>query len=67
MTPDTPTSVLADAAEAIARLDAARLELRAAEAAVSRVCRRYDAVFRCWGMRPESLRHAVQSRQGDAA
>lgn len=62
MTPDTTDSVLRDAAEALARHDRLRTEMRQVETDLRTLCRRYDRAAGVWGSRPEHLRYAIEAR-----
>ena len=54
--------VLQDAATVFARYDKARNEMRRAEDELRLLCRKYDVVSGCRGIRIESLRIAVEAQ-----
>lgn len=60
----TLEDVLQDAREQLVKHDALRLQMRLTEDNIRRLCREYDAAVGCRGIRPESLRFAVEMRTG---
>jgi hypothetical protein len=53
-------TVLREAAEAIAQLDAAKAAHKAAEDRVRAMCRKYEVVAGVWGFQPYHLRQACE-------
>ena len=53
-------TVLREAAEALAQLDAAKLAHKAAEDRVRSLCRKYDVAAGVWGFQPHHLRRACE-------
>lgn len=60
--PDTIDAVLRDAAAALERQRQAQAELREVETALRLICRRYDVLSGCRGIRPEGLKFAIEAR-----
>lgn len=59
--------VLDKAEKAFARYDKAKAALRAAEVGIAGVCREYDLVSGCRGIRPEGVRYAINERRAKQA
>lgn len=63
----TDVEVIAKAADAFKRRDAALRELQEIDAEIKGLVRSYSIAMKLWGFTPVMLRHAVEARLGKVA
>lgn len=63
----TENDVIKRAKVALAKQEKLKAQLRDVEADIRQICNDYRTVTRTWIIRPESLRFAVEAREGKRA